>query len=145
MSALVRTTADPPSFMLLGGDTFHHGGELRPHGALPLPEEISLPDISPNPIPRSKFENIHPAHAKDVPFFGPNPSFSYDDRAARETIRKVQDFDADDRVFVVAAHDFTLFDMLHYLPEKANDWKQRQWKEKGRWTFLNDFKFALEN
>jgi glyoxylase-like metal-dependent hydrolase (beta-lactamase superfamily II) len=38
--ALARVTAEPPSFILMGGDAYHHGGELRPSPYLPLPQEI---------------------------------------------------------------------------------------------------------
>ena len=56
----------------------------------------------------------------------------------------MQDFDADDRVFVVIAHDFTLLDVMDFFPREANDWKAKGWKEKGRWRFLKDFQRAVE-
>ena len=56
------TTTNPDTFMLMGGDACHHGGEFRPTQYLPLP--IS---ISPNPLslmsvtscPGAAFEAIH--------------------------------------------------------------------------------------
>jgi glyoxylase-like metal-dependent hydrolase (beta-lactamase superfamily II) len=38
--ALARVTAQPASFILMGGDAYHHAGELRPSPYLPLPGEI---------------------------------------------------------------------------------------------------------
>lgn len=42
--ALARVTADPPSFILMGGDSYHHAGELRPSPYMPLPS-----NVEPNP------------------------------------------------------------------------------------------------
>lgn len=38
--ALARVTAEPASFILMGGDAYHHSGELRPSPYMPLPQEI---------------------------------------------------------------------------------------------------------
>lgn len=38
--ALARVTADPPSFILMGGDAWHHCGEIRPSPYMPLPAKI---------------------------------------------------------------------------------------------------------
>ncbi|KAI1676011.1 Metallo-beta-lactamase superprotein [Pyrenophora tritici-repentis] len=46
MSALARTTADPPTFILLGGDIAHHCGEFRPSRYIPLPDIITPSPIS---------------------------------------------------------------------------------------------------
>lgn len=71
MSALARTTADPPSFMLLGGDITHHCGEFRPTQCTPLPDMIS-----PNPLPHKSsacpgkmFLAIHPKKNGKERFF----------------------------------------------------------------------------
>ncbi|KAK7748112.1 hypothetical protein SLS53_001364 [Cytospora paraplurivora] len=37
MCGLARTTADPPTFVLIGADACHHAGVLRPSSYLPLP------------------------------------------------------------------------------------------------------------
>lgn len=63
---------------------------------------------------------------------------------AKRTIEKVQAFDAADNVMVILAHDGALFDVLEYFPKSANAWKEKGWKEKGRWRFLKDFQGALE-
>lgn len=38
--ALARVTAGPPSFIMMGGDAWHHCGEIRPSPYMPLPETI---------------------------------------------------------------------------------------------------------
>jgi broad specificity phosphatase PhoE len=58
---------------------------------------------------------------------------------ARDTIKAVQRFNADENVFVVAAHDASIRKILDLFPNKANGWKQ-----KGRWLFLSDFEGALK-
>jgi len=58
--------------------------------------------------------------------------------AARETIRKVQRFDGDEDILVIAAHDKSLYDVVEYFPEEANGWKGKGWKGRGRWGFLRD-------
>lgn len=46
---LARVTANPASFILMGGDAWHHCGEIRPSQFLPLPAEIH-----PNPCMSTK-------------------------------------------------------------------------------------------
>ena len=74
MCGLARTSADPPEFMILGGDIAHHGGEFRPTKWLPLPQ-----NIQPNPLeapystnppvcPGEVFEALHPRKSATEPF-----------------------------------------------------------------------------
>ena len=71
-------------------------------------------------------------------------SMTYNVADANETLRKVQAFDADDRVLVVIAHDYTLLEVVDFFPKEANGWKAKGWKEEGRWGFLRDFQRAVE-
>jgi len=50
---------------------------------------------------------------------------------------------ASDNVFVVTAHDLSLYDVLEYFPAGANEWKVKGWKERGRWKYLADFSEAV--
>ena len=136
MNALARTSTGPDTFIYMAGDSFHHASELRPTPHLPLPDQVLLP----KPVSTSIFKKIHPRPEiyKESHFINPKASFSLDDPAARETIRKIQVFDADERVLVVAAHDTTLLDILSLYPEDANGWKDTGMKEKTRWLFLKD-------
>ena len=77
-----------------------------------------------------------PKEVCNLPFLGLDPSFPENLADAERTIRSIQDFDFDERVFVVCAHDVSLFDILDFYPKTASDWKQKGWKEKGRWAFL---------
>lgn len=126
MSALVCKIANLPTFVFLGGDCIDHGGELRPHNSLLFAKEASSPIVSSDPIPCARFEQVHPAHATNVPVSCPGPSSSHNDYRARETIRKLQEFDANEREFVVAAHDVTMLVVVDLLPKKAYSWKEQR-------------------
>lgn len=165
INALARTTEH--SFIYFAGDSFHHGSELRPHeGAFPL-ASLKLPGLC---CSGSRFIAIHPIndrsklpehyrrfydhdHAHDDPNNVPfhtisetedGETMAVDLRAARDTISAVQRFDSDPDVFVVAAHDTTLYDILEYFPKPANNWKERGWKEDGYWLFLKDLTRAVD-
>ncbi|KAG9784240.1 hypothetical protein KCU88_g2804, partial [Aureobasidium melanogenum] len=219
MVALARTTAatgsSPSTYILMGGDSFHHGSQLRPHKYAPLPDEIELPKLHHNTKSESKsdetvtvaaetnsgstttttktngstggtsrgpnidashlclcpgtvFEPVHPTHRhipvhyqahmsayhadpKTTPFFTisqteDGQTLAVDIDEARKTIRNLQPFDGADNVLVIAAHDITMADVIDtYFPNgRANDWKQKGWKEKGRWRFLKDLLPAVE-
>ncbi|KAI9667327.1 MAG: hypothetical protein M1821_000142 [Bathelium mastoideum] len=155
---LARTTASPPTFILMGADTAHHGGEFRPSPEVSLPDELHPSPLGPDchlnitsgVCPGSLFvDRVHPYHSATQPFYelpdypdgkGPNE----DIHEAKRSVEKMQQFDADDNVLVVIAHDASLLDVLEYWPQAANDWKVKGWKEKGRWNFLKDFAQAVE-
>lgn len=157
------------SFIFLGGDASHHPGEFRPSPGVPLPDEIT-----PHPLevaavaaatvcPGALFEHLlrgggdHEGGDEQAatrgggggdrtrPFFGlSRPGINFDPVATEETIRKMQEADAQDgRVLVVIAHDKSLLDVVDFFPKYANDFASRDWVKKGRWAFLRDFKEAL--
>lgn len=64
--------------------------------------------------------------------------------AARTTLHKIESFDAHESILVIAAHDWSLRDVVEFYPNKANDWKRKGWKEAGRWRFLADFQKAVD-
>lgn len=153
MNALARTTED--SFIYFAGDSFHHASELRPHDGYgaSLPSSLKLPGLS---CPCSAFHAIHPVknHSKlpdhyrkyydqvpndpnNVPFHTlseteSGETMAVDLAAARDTIKAVQKFDSDPRIFVIAAHDTTLYDILEHFPKSANAWKEKGWS--GAWA-----------
>lgn len=148
MSALARTTADPPSFIFLGGDIAHHCGEFRPTPYTPLPDMIS-----PNPFgrgasacPGSFFLVIHPKMDPEKPFFDPvsGDGWHHDAPEAMKSIQKLMQMDAYDNIFPIMAHDMSLGDVVDLYPDSANAWMVKGWKEKSRWGFLNSFKPAGE-
>ncbi|CAK1357912.1 hypothetical protein CB0940_07420 [Cercospora beticola] len=163
MNALARTTND--SFIYMAADSFHHTSQLRPHVGAPLPDSVALHTCT---CTASALQPIHPAsNAADVPkryhaAFGNfestfdqvpfqtivehenGTSIAIDIQAARDTITAIQEFDAKPEVFVIAAHDQSLFNVLEYLPAEANDWRAKGWKERGQWGFLEDLHEAAK-
>jgi glyoxylase-like metal-dependent hydrolase (beta-lactamase superfamily II) len=151
MCALARTSADPPEFMLLGGDVAHHGGEFRPTEYLPLPE-----DIRPNPLvaafeeslyacPGALFHAVHPNQSSTEPFMQATGFIHEDSKAACDSVRRLFDFDAQDNIFTVIAHDNSLKDVVDFYPKSAVDWKKLGWKKRGTWRFLRDFDVGGED
>ena len=120
----------------MAADSVHLGGEFRPTNATPLPDYIDVAGLKPQPCPREELLRHHPKNSATSPFLGLDPSFPADLAKAERTITHIQNFDADDRVFVVFAHDTSIFNIVDFFPRTANDWKKRGWKEKGRWTYL---------
>lgn len=150
LCALARTTASPPSFILMGADACHHSGEMRPSKWLPLPETIS-----PHPLqagasiacPGSHFEHLLRGGDRKQPFYGQKRPgmFFCDPDIAEETIEKMQEADAEDNVLVVIAHDDHLKGVVDFFPLSANDFMARGWHKLVKWKFLSDFRGALLN
>ncbi|KXJ88815.1 hypothetical protein Micbo1qcDRAFT_197147 [Microdochium bolleyi] len=163
MSALARTTADPPTFILLGGDIAHHAGEYRPSPHMPLPDMIPgirdprLPvggsgsggsggslanSLATGCCPGKIFLAIHPRGDPEAPFFDPVPGdgWHHDAAAAKDSIVKMMDADAHDNIFPVMAHDMTLGGTIELYPRPANDWMAKGWKDTTRWRFLESFR-----
>ncbi|KAK8041762.1 hypothetical protein PG993_006285 [Apiospora rasikravindrae] len=153
LSALARTThgdaasGEDDTFILMGGDVCHHGGELRPSPHQPLPDPLTA---SHYPVPAAlggtcpgaalfrKLNTSRGRRAADEPFVDPG-DFSEDIEVAMESIREAQVPDAMENVFFVFAHDATLQGVIEVFPEGANEWKRKGGGEKARWTFLKDF------
>lgn len=167
MNALARVTSNPDSFIFMGADTFHHAGQIRPSKGVPLPQTV---DLGNEPTSTEKFSKLHPSTRfknagagsgyddftaesdfRTTPFTtiqvqADGTSIAHDLPGARAALGKLQKFDSDDRVFVVPAHDISLKDVVEYFPKApADDWKEKGWKEKGRWLFLRDFEAALNS
>lgn len=107
-----------------------------------MPTEHQLPGRD-RPCPGSLLESLQPDRKVDEPFFtlpripdGTGANYSRD--KAMETRSKMIEFDADEDVLVIVAHDESLLDVLDFFPGPANDWKVKDWKRRGRWLFLLD-------
>ncbi|KAK3332947.1 beta-lactamase-like protein [Cercophora scortea] len=143
------------SFIFMGGDAFHHAGEVRPSAYLPLPDEISPSPLVPvhacggTKCAGAMFEALLADSDRTKTFYTPsNPPGStgrphHNPEEGVRTIGKVQEGDAHDNVFVVAAHDETLLDVVDFFPATANDFVKKGWVEKARWLFLRDFADAV--
>ena len=147
LSALVRTTTSETAddtFIFLGGDICHHGGEIRPSRFLNLPKEITpSPLLSRSVCPGSLFEPLLKSRGRAVnePFFA--PAMGEDVEEAKDSIFKAQEADGRDNVLFLFAHDEQLLTKVDLFPEYANQWKEKGWREKLLWSFLGDFESAV--
>jgi hypothetical protein len=145
MAALVRTT--PSTFMFLGGDTCHHAAEFRPTAYIPLPEHIlgqCHPSKNTPVCPCSFFGQLHPKKSRTEPFYTiavapTGESLALNVEQALESIKKLEEFDGNENIFTVIAHDLSLVGVVDMFPATANAWKKKGWAEKGRWEFLREF------
>ncbi|PTD07577.1 Cytochrome P450 monooxygenase andK [Fusarium culmorum] len=151
VAGLARTTIGPDTFIFMGGDICHHGGEIRPSPYLPIPQHLSqrlsLSDslrllMSRCPATILDDMNVKRGRYPGGTFFDPNIGF--DKEHALKTIKETQKADAQDNVFFIFAHDMSIMGVVDEFPKTANDWKAKGWKEKTRWRFLNDFEEAVK-
>ncbi|KAM5348945.1 hypothetical protein ACJ41O_008768 [Fusarium nematophilum] len=165
INALARVSSNPPSFIYMGGDSFHHSSQLRPSRHVPMPKQIYLEEpleFTQNPVPRDLLAKLHPSRR-----FSPLPEYAanltsiantpfatvnrYDNggslarypEIARDVISKLHAFDGDDRVLIVGAHDETLRGIVDIFPKTANEWRAKGWKRRSTWNFLHDYDEAL--
>lgn len=92
------------------------------------------------------FQTVHPKHSLTQPFYRAKeePQLLQDFPATLETVEKLTEFDSNDNVLVIIAHDRSLLDVLEFYPSSANSWKEKGWREAGVWRFLADFKLAVD-
>ena len=145
LAALARVTSSPDTFILFAGDACDHGGELRPTEYQPLPTEVTPSPCSKLSVcPASILQQLHHERSSVKPFYTPEPDFPDDFKAFRESLVKLQEWDAHENVLIVMAHDLSLKGFLSFFPEKANDWMAKKVKEESRWHFLHDFTTAID-
>ncbi|KAL8937113.1 MAG: hypothetical protein Q9216_004584 [Gyalolechia sp. 2 TL-2023] len=147
ISGLARTT--PDTFVFMGGDVCHFGGSYRPtkHAPLPaiIPSQVALDSGRfSSPCPCSIFTACHrdPPNARTSPFYKVTeaPGAWYiDPPVAQQSVERLEEFDADENVFVCVAHDGGLLPVCDWFPNGTlNDWKAKGWKETSKWGFLNE-------
>lgn len=139
MCALARTT--PTTFVYMGGDVCHHGGEMRPTPYLPLPKNLD-PSLVPRlaaGCPGSEYVEIHPKHDPTKPFYRMAENFPDDFADAEWSLEGTEEFDGSEDVLVCMAHDESLVDALEWWPKPLGDWKEKGLAAKARWAFLGDF------
>jgi glyoxylase-like metal-dependent hydrolase (beta-lactamase superfamily II) len=147
ISALARVTSNPDSFILMGGDTVHQAGVLRPHKWHPLPEAVSPNPFTGRPAPACPgdlFEGLL-RNGRDSPFYVPSSTsqMNYNTTEMIESIHKLQETDAHDNIFVVPAHDEYILRVVDLFPARANDFMDKGWVHQTRWAFLRDFARAV--
>lgn len=145
LAGLARTTSD--TFILMGGDLCHHGGEIRPSPYIPIPEQVRLSafaHLRGGVCPGAELESLQKSRSRsiDQPFFDPN--MGLDIPQAIETIKKTQEADAADHVFFIYAHDVFIRGKVDMFPQSINDWKRKGLKEKLFWSFLEDLAPAIK-
>lgn len=151
LAGLARTTTSPDSFILMGGDLCHHGGEMRPTSHLPIPPKVEFPLSD---ALRARFSvcpggelfeqlNVKRGRKADEPFF--DPAIGLDVRQAIQTIKEAQLADAQDNVFFIFAHDNSIFGVVDLFPLTANAWMEKGWREATLWKFLADLMPGLKN
>ncbi|KAF4981415.1 hypothetical protein FZEAL_2763 [Fusarium zealandicum] len=153
VAGLVRTSASPSRFILLGADIGHHASQWRPSEQVPLPKELD-----PSPFgAESKFnirlnvccgelftKHVHSEGANNKPFARIKAGHPHDAEEAQRCVEKMPLFDSDENIMVIAAHDFTLLPILDYFPKEANGWYEAGWKTKSRWEFLKGLTGIVE-
>ncbi|KAL1610587.1 hypothetical protein SLS60_002257 [Paraconiothyrium brasiliense] len=137
---LARTT--PDTFILFTADVYHHPGQIRPTANSPLPDQIQVPNLIPCPLPGRLVSDMNPAKSSSAPILQPG-DVSSDMNAALHTINAIRGFDDEENVFLVAAHDRSLSEVVQTFPLLANQWREKKWKERTKWLFLQDFQEAL--
>lgn len=153
---LVRTTANPEStFVVLGADSCHFGGVIRPTLAQPMPSIfdehnlVNIPQDLPKPCLCSDFIQSLRDHdqARVKPFYGlstASGSFYTNPAEARDTMAKLATLDAMENVLVTIAHDPTLGEVLPTILDhpdsdaSVNRWKEMGWKDKCLWGWLKE-------
>ncbi|KAJ7103710.1 beta-lactamase-like protein [Mycena crocata] len=152
MTALARVT--PTSFIVLGGDSFHHAGQARPR-----------PQFQRNyPCPSHLLKETKSSISTDY-FWSPNSRDGVFDMRSRAqqllsvsdvadslyrdpvksevSLAKIATFDADPDFLVVVAHDQTWFGSLPLFPSSINGWKKSGLKERTVWNFADKENIAF--
>ncbi|KAJ7281437.1 beta-lactamase-like protein [Mycena rebaudengoi] len=146
ITALARVT--PTSFILLGGDTAHHVGQLRPrpHFQKNFPCPAHLLEETKSSVSTDYFwswgskEHGFDLRSRSQSLFSVSnlpDSFYADPNTALVSQEKIATFDADADFFVIIAHDLTLVPVLPYFPSLLNDWQKKQLKARSAWSFID--------
>ena len=134
----------------MGADACHHPGLLRPSEYLPLPRFVMPPPFThieeaAVSCPGSLLQLLTTGENPCVPFFTVSCGPLFPDRSgAMHTVRKIQELDAADSVFVVLAHDLSLRDRIPLFPKSINGWRANNLQSMTRWLFCSDFENAVQ-
>ncbi|KAJ6486908.1 hypothetical protein C8R45DRAFT_828022 [Mycena sanguinolenta] len=151
---LARVT--PTSFVLLGADTCHHAGVLRPtsklHRYFPCPGELLAAtrlSVSPKSIHNPGSGEDFDLASRTTPLLTVAEGGAFEDPATSpDSIHKIEDFDANPDVFVILAHDASMGHLFRPYPAILDQWKAKGWKNEATWAFLEEtnpaFRFAAK-
>lgn len=145
LCGLARTTTEPDTFILMGGDVCHYAGIFRPSQYLPIPDAISPHPCHPGHdsvlCPGEAFARLQKSRGREPTDSLFDLTFGLDLELATKTTRQLQELDCNQDIFVVVAHDSTVRDGVPHFPQSLNDWKARGFGKGLKWAFLRD----LEN
>ncbi|KAK3110076.1 hypothetical protein LTR53_016015 [Teratosphaeriaceae sp. CCFEE 6253] len=149
LCGLARTTTSPATFVFMGGDASHHGGEFRPTEYLPLPKALHPPPPrrrGQGICPGHLLQDIHPHGSATRPLYYVTNLLSHDKPVADWTIEGLGEFDAHENVLLLLAHDDAVIDPPQFdlYPEPLNDWYEKGVGKKVKWLFLGDFEGAAK-
>lgn len=145
---LARVSTNPNTFIFMGGDAAHHGGEFRPTPFLPIPKELN-----PSPLksrsgfcPGHLLQEIHCHSKADEPFYKLTESFPHHKPTAEWTLDGLGEFDCHDNILALMAHDDAVINpaQIDFYPKTINDWHKKNVASKVRWLFLRDFEPTVE-
>jgi hypothetical protein len=92
-----------------------------------------------NGCPQMLYHDIHPKKSCEIPFYEMPVQATVNEKAARDSIRKLCVFDGNEDVLVVIGHDALLVGKVNFFPKTVNDWKSKANKSNLQWSFLADF------
>ncbi|CEI70884.1 hypothetical protein FVEN_g9736 [Fusarium venenatum] len=145
LCGLARTTTDPDTFVLMGGDVCHYAGIFRPSEYLPIPETISPHPCHPKEgsvlCPGEAFERLQKSRGRKPTDSLFDLTFGLDLELATKTTGQLQELDCNENIFVIVAHDSTVRDGVPHFPQSLNNWKAQGFGQELKWAFLRD----LEN
>jgi glyoxylase-like metal-dependent hydrolase (beta-lactamase superfamily II) len=142
LCGLARTTVDPPTFVMMGGDICHYAGIFRPSKYLPVP-----PEITPHPYnaqsdvpfcPGSVFDDLQHTRGRKPTDTMYEMCFGHDIPLAQKTRDQLQELDCDGNIFVIIAHDASVRDGVDHFPLSLNGWKEKGWAQNVKWTWFRD-------
>ncbi len=122
-------------------------GDIRPTEYIPLPDQIPealLDKRLPRPCPCSIFTAYHPdqENSRSTPFFKCNSgksSFYVDPPTAQASIQTLIEFDANEKVCTLIAHDPAPLKTMTFFPNGTiNNWYEKGLKPEMHWDFLNE-------
>lgn len=147
ISGLARVTSN--TFVFMGGDSAHHGGEIRPSELLPLPDTLPMPSskrYATSGCPGEILANLQPDSqaGKTKPFYEPSDDFCTNKEEAMQSIENIFQLDADENVIVILAHDRFLKDKIPLFPHSIASWKDNDLDTKTRWLFVDDFAGSVD-
>ncbi|KAK4120119.1 metallo-beta-lactamase superfamily protein [Parathielavia appendiculata] len=144
LCGLARTTKDPDTFVLLGGDICHYAGIFRPSEHLPIPSTITPHPCHPHSAtatslcPGHAWEELQASRGRKGTDTLYDMTFGLDIPLATRTMGRLQELDCLENVFVIISHDSTVRDGVPHFPESLNAWKEKGWGERLKWSFLKD-------